>query len=258
MARQNHPINLDEQEQILYNRIIDLARQVKGKGSPRFTAFLDQRQQAVALYAIQSVGDCQGVFYGGEGDSDRKVLGIIDGYAHLTEEMFPITVLGVRFPKDQRLSHRDFLGALMGLMIKRELIGDILISEGKGLIYALSSAATIIASELTQAGRTQVSCTIGKPADWQHEVNFEEINGTVSSLRLDCIVSHLLNLSRDASDKLITSSKVMNNSRLITDGAKQVSQGDIISIRGYGKYVIDEVGDRNKKGRIRIYCKKYA
>lgn len=258
MSRQNHPISLDEQEQILFHRIADLARQAKGKGSPRFTAFLDQRQQAVALYATQTAGDCQAVFFGGEQGSERKVLGISDGFTPLSEEMFPIKVLGVCYPKDQRLSHRDFLGALMGLMIKRELIGDILISEGRGLIYTLSSAAPLILTELTQAGRIGVSCTEGKPADWQHKASFEEIAGTVSSLRLDCIVSHLLNLSRDASDKLIASSKVMNNSRVITDGAKQVSLGDVISIRGYGKYIIDQIGDRNKKARIRIYCKKYA
>lgn len=258
MTRQNHPISLDEQEQILFNRIIDLARQAKSKGSPRFTAFLDQRQQAVALYAVHTVDDCDAVFFGGEAESDRKVLGISDGFVPLNDEMFPIKVLGLRFPKDQKLSHRDFLGALMGLMIKRELIGDILISEGSGLIYALSPAAPLILTELTQAGRTSVSCTEGKPDDWKYEASFEEVIGTVSSLRLDCVVSHLLNLSRDASDKLIASSKVMNNSRVITDGVKQVSLGDVISIRGYGKYIIDEIGDRNKKGRIRIYCKKYA
>lgn len=258
MARQNHPISLDESEQILYNRILDLARQAKSKGSPRFTAFLDQRQQAVALYAVQTAGECQAVFFGGEEGSERKVLGLGSDDFVLNQEMFPIKALTLGFPKDQKLSHRDFLGALMGLMIKRELIGDILISEGKGLLYVLNPAAALILSELTKAGRTAVSCTEGKPADWQHAASFEEISGTVSSLRLDCIVSHLLNLSRESSDKLIAASKVMNNARVITDGAKQVSQGDIISIRGYGKYIIDEVGARNKKGRIRIYCKKYA
>ena len=108
----------------------DLIEGVRSKGAPRFSEFLDERQQALCLPLAQRSG-LPFLFFGGWQDASRRMLGVFPEYWEAQGEDFPLAVLTARIPKGFSLCHRDFLGALMNLGIKREMVGDILV-DGQG------------------------------------------------------------------------------------------------------------------------------
>ena len=115
---------------MLLSRLKDAVR-AAAFGGPRFIGFLDERQRSVLTGALRRQSDVQAVFYGGFPDAQRTLLGIFPVEVPGTEDRFPLRVLRAEFRRQDSLSHRDILGALMGLELKREAVGDIQIGEGR-------------------------------------------------------------------------------------------------------------------------------
>lgn len=257
MSEKKHPISLNAEEEIFISRITDLARQVQKRGVPKFSGFLDVRQQELAIYGINCAGDINYQWDGGYDNAERRVLKLYeDGYG--ASISFPITMLIITYSNKASLSHRDFLGTILGLGIKREVLGDIIVDNGKTYLWILETMKNTILQDLTRVGRYSVEVAETNQQLELPQIKTEEVNGTVSSLRLDCIVSHLLNCSRENAVKLIKSGCVAVRGREILEPSKQVEEDSILSIRGYGRFILKEIGDVNKKGRIRIYCQKYC
>lgn len=157
----------------------------------------------------------------------------------------------------ETLSHRDWLGSLMALGIKRETLGDICCFEGEAYVFAEPRAAAYIESSLCRAGRAKVSaeiCTL--PKDFKIELNFENISTTIASPRIDGVVRALCNVSRDDAAALVSSGLVELNYFTETEVDAKVCRGDIISIRGRGKFFVDSTEDQTKKGRFRLLARK--
>ncbi|MDR2908942.1 MAG: RNA-binding protein [Oscillospiraceae bacterium] len=218
---------------------------------------MDERAVAVAEAFCRRSG-VNGELYGGFNGAARKMAGFFPPWQEPELSAYPIKAVELTLPKGARLTHRDFLGSLMSLRLTRESIGDIVQGEGKCHIFAQATVAPGSMNELVKVGGYGVKCgecagevAPAKPA-------FEERRGTVASARLDNIIKLLTGLSREKGAALIASDQVMLNHIVCPEVDTRVREGDILSIRGHGRFRVEETGPVTKKGRLTIVCAKYT
>lgn len=267
----------EESDRLLRAKTADLARQMQRDNLPCFSRFLDGRERILAqreLQALRFPQDQYCFWEGFEADATtpsaaaplRCMLGLFPDYLALTEgmdrsiweEQFPIFAVTLSYRAQDALTHRDLLGSLMGLDIKRELIGEILTAQDHAVIFCTQTAQQLILSELSRAGRAGVRVQAGRPEQLPPAIRLEDKTGTVSSMRLDCVVSLALNLSREKSAALIEGGQVNLNFFEETKSSREVKVGDILSIRGYGRFLLSQQGALSKKGRIHLTVSRYV
>ncbi len=222
---------------------------------PKYMSFLSA-EQVVLASGILSKRGVAFAFWGGYEAAERQVLGCFPDW--MEDRPFPITPITFSFRKSDLLRHKDFLGSLMALGIKRETVGDILIEKGRAVIFVLDDIADYILSEVSKIGRTGVTVTVGfeKPLPQRNEL--KQFTETLASLRLDCVVSAVAGISRSSAVEKIDNGFVAINSVIVQKSTKIVSDGDIITVRGSGKFIIEASADRTKKDRIILKYKKYV
>ena len=246
----------DKQDKAFAAHISDLFLSAQQNAMTRFSGFLDMHQLTLARQVAVASGYSNYLFFAGYPDGERAMLGVFSPYGE--QESFPIVPITLRFRKEDSLGHRDVLGALIGLEIIREAVGDILIGEGAAVTFVTESVAPILLSELKKVGRCGVKVCRGMPEILPPLHQYLDIPATVSSLRLDCIVAAIAGVSRE------TSSQTFEAQRVCVTGASQcepscnVAEGDVISIRGFGKFLFKSVNGISKKGRLQILCQKYV
>ncbi len=251
--------NLSDEDKLLASSVVDWAQSAQSHFKLKYSHFLNEKQCDIAVAVLNSVGHSSFVLFGGYDNAKRKMLCVYNEYDEPELDDFPFTALTVRFPKNFELSHRDFLGALMSLNIKRESVGDILIDNGACVMFVENSVAGVVTGELTKVGRVGVDiskgCEILSSMDLSDK--FVSISGTVASMRLDCIVALALNMSRSKISPLIASGKVSVNNfeRLSCD--LNLKENDVFSVKGYGKFLLSEVGGKSRKDRMFIRISKY-
>ena len=171
----------------------------------------------------------------------------------------PIRCLRAVFRTDSALTHRDFLGSLMGMGVVREKLGDILVGPDSADLLVLDTVADFLLAGWNSAGRAKLTVT---EIDPEHlhipEACCQELRDTVSSLRLDAVVSAGLKMARGKAAELIASGRVQVNWRECTKPDKALSAGDTVSARGFGKFELTEIGGTTKKGRTAITLKRYV
>jgi len=246
------------EEKLFYDRLSDLVHSVERDWTARFTFFLDERQQALASRHLHYSGFHQFMMFGGFEQAGRKILGLFPEYMEPTSEVFPLKAVTLHYRNEDKPRHQSILGTLMGLNIKRELIGDILIGEEEAVIFLLDPAHTLVLSELTKIGRTGVKVNDGLPDVLPEPYTLKPIGGTVSSLRLDCLVAFFTNLSREKASQLIRSGQVSVNFFEVNEISHLVAEGDVFSIRGYGRFVLSHVGGLSQKGRLHLLGHQYV
>lgn len=244
-----------EGEELILSRLADLQARCLGRDKPCFLGFLDDFQQKVCRDALKR-SPLFSRFYGGYEDAERTFL-CLSPWEGVADESFPIACVEVSFRTQDGLSHRDFLGSVLGLEIKREAVGDILLSEGLARIYLTGTVKELVLSQLTRVGRAGVSCR-EVPLGGTGERHFQEMTGSLSSLRLDCAVAFLAGLSRSVAAELIGSGQVALDGQTATGQARSLSPGEKISIRGKGKFIYDGELGTSKKGRLRVQFRKYS
>lgn len=235
------------------------------------TLFLDVRQQSLVLSNIKISDDVRALPFGGFDTAERNVLVFIPYYFevsdfdslkdYLTEnpEENPLTVLHLKKDSFSTVSHRDYLGALMGLGIKREMVGDIVVTNDGADIIVMKSVAEYIKAELKSVGKASVSIKevrFDEISDMVANVHEEIIN--VSSMRIDNIISACFKLSRSESADAVLSGNVYVNSLQILKCDKKINIGDKIVYRSKGKVVLKEVSGVSKKGRNFIKIDVYS
>lgn len=246
---------LSEEERILCSHIADLADICEEKHIPRFTAFLDINQIEIARSVLGNIGFDEYDFFGGYDGAQRCELGLFPPYSDKRD--FPITALNIEYRRDDRLSHRDFLGAFMSCGINRNTVGDIVVNEGNAIAFVYDTVVGTILNDVRKIGSVGVKISETISPEITAEANFNDISGTVSSLRTDCIISLALRISREKAAQLIKGGSVIINCRQQLSASHDMKCGDVFSIRGYGKFVLYEIGGFTKKNRIRITVKKY-
>lgn len=207
-------------------------------------------------------------FFGGYSDAERKLAVFIPKFYEINEDdiknfldentLNPVCALKITKDRFSSLSHRDYLGAIMGLGIKRDTIGDILINDDGCILFCLKSISGYLIENLKQAGRGQLSVTEYIKTDIDlFESNTDIIFLSVASLRLDCVVAAAFKLSRTVAVEMIKQGVVYVNSLQILKTDYSLNPGDKLVLRGKGKIIIEEITGKSKKGRIHINIKRY-
>lgn len=217
-----------------------------------FTEFLNLDEQSIL---ISSYLPCEK--FGGYDSAERVVAGF---GTDIKKEDYPITCIGIsplnqKF--SQKLTHRDVLGSVMSLGIKREMLGDILINNSEAYLFCLTQISEYIKDNISRISHTSVKAEIVSqiPDGIISEPESREI--IVSSLRLDAIISTVYKLSRSEASKLFSNGRVFVNSKLTENSSHKVRDNDIISVRGYGRFVFENQVRTTKKERLIISVKIY-
>ena len=243
-------------------RIEDMCALAVKRGRPVYSQFLNDREQYEAERILAGRSGIEAVFWGGNDACARKMLRVSEEESYLPGDMsdFPVYSLTLSFRKADKPGHRDFLGAFMGLGIKRETVGDIFIGEGTAAVFCTKTARDMITDGLGTVGRVGVSVTDGLTEEAVSAVrpaSFEEITLTVASERADCVVSGITGLSREKTAAFIRSGGFLLNYAECGDVSRNVSEGDILTVRGHGKFSVSGEAGTTKKGRLKLIIKKY-
>lgn len=240
------PVNSEEKE--FCRHISDLTS--KQSFYPRFTAFLTEREQQLAKFTAEATGvDCS--FWGGHEAAVRKMFST----PAAQPEGFPLEAVTFFFREKDKLTHRDFLGSLMSLGIKRDQIGDISIADGAAVVFASKTVIPLL-GEIEKVGRVGVRQQSGICIDLPQQ-EFVEISVICASNRIDAVISAICGLSREKAAALVKSGAAVINGVQCVSVSENVDEGDIFSVKGYGKFIFKTVGNPTKKGKNHIIIKKY-
>lgn len=226
------------------------------------TGFLDLRQRGLVEGLCKSLSrnaaDVNCVLFGGYEDAERTIALFLPDYAVL-EESHPLTVIRATATAGGRtLTHRDYLGSLVGLGIKREMIGDILTGENGADIIVMQDICDFILFNYSSAGRTSLKVEAVDLGELRiPEKRVVEQKDTVASLRLDNVVSSAFSLSRTKAAEAIRTGVVFVNNMQVEKIDSLVKEGDKLVLRGKGKAILKEVGGRTRKDRIFIITERY-
>jgi len=246
-----------DDERILLSRVLDISRYVKENFEVKTTQFLNGHELVLAQRVLSKTGVCFSAF-GGYDDAQRKVIACYPDFIHLQNEDFPINIIQISGRELGTLSHRDYLGSILGLGIKREKIGDIILTEQGGYLFCFSDISNYIISQLEKVRNKGVKLQICDKLSIQlPEKKFKEIFSTVASLRLDAVISAATAISRNEAADLIKSGKVTLNWEQTESASDIVDTGQIISIKGMGRMEVSEIKGITKKGRLGIITKRY-
>lgn len=238
-------------------RVIDKANGTLKNYDIRFTEFMNPYETRNAEAILNSESDIKYTTDGGYEGAERKIVFIYPFYMEyedIDESLRYLQIEGdFRF---RAVSHKDYLGSVLGLGIKREKIGDILIHEKFCQIIVSPDIADFIIMNLEKVGRNNVSVKeISREQIIPSEKKYKETGCTISSDRIDCVISGIYNISRQESLKYIKAERVHLNYEPIVSASKQVVSGDLLSVRGKGRAEISEIGEITKKGRIKLKSK---
>lgn len=200
-------------------------------------------------------------FFGGFDAAERKLLCYIPDYydpeEYVRSEDSPVTAIRAEISAFDKLTHRDFLGSIMGLGIKRETLGDILVTKDHCDILVLREMQKYLLDHLVSVGRAKVNVsTIALSELEVPEQKVKSITDTVASMRLDGIVASGFSLGRSKASAYITAGRTEVNHILCLKPDKTVEEGDVISVRGLGKLTVKEIRGQTKKGRISVTLEK--
>lgn len=230
---------------MLEKRFNELYNRASQNYYPVFSDFLNLEEQSVLA---KSYLPC--VLYGGYEGAERVVAGFGD---NVCEQDFPIRCVEIK-PVNKKfadkLSHRDFLGGLMNLGIKRELLGDIIIFKNSAYLFCLDKISNYIKDNLSRVRHTtvEVNEVDAPPVKAVEPKGAEEM--VIASLRVDVAVCQVYNLSRNECAKLFETDKVFINSRKLESRSYQLKEGDMVSVRGYGRFQFVSVVRKTKKDRL--------
>ena len=217
---------------------------------PYFMPFMSERKQALLLSELKKAYFDNYLFFGGYGDSERKMLGLF--FDEPSESSFPISAIEFSFRKCDKLTHRDFLGSLMSLGIERETVGDILVEDGLGVVFVKTELSDYVKSQISKVGRIGVKVADADLSKLPQGRGFEEKTYIGSSLRLDNIVAAVCKLSREKTRTVIMSDSACVNFEETKNVSLNLKENDVFTIRGKGKFVLKSILGTTGKGRIRI------
>lgn len=239
---------------IFIARIDDTTQIAERTNKPKFFGFLTAEQAVAVKERLKNRGVKFGLF-GGYENAERVVLGCFPDWA---DEEYPVSAVTFTYRKSDSLSHRDFLGSLMGLGLTRESVGDILVGEGKTVVFLLNDILKYVTEQITKIGKVGVIISLDAPEDLPCGDKLEEFRTTVASERLDCVIASLCNFSRNMATEKIIASMVTVNSFVALKPTQTINSGDIISVRGKGKFIIGQIGEKTRKDRVIVEYKKYV
>ncbi len=249
-------------EKLLLARVLDKLEESEQKNIPKNTKFLNEQERVLVERMMASIGNTSHLFFGGYEGAMRTILIFLPDYMKpekITEDgICPLAFIQAEYSADNKISHRDFLGSLMGAGIKRETVGDILVGEVSCDIVVLKEVLPYLMANFELVGRVKVKTAIITAELLKvPEEKSVLIKDTVASMRLDNVVTSGFSVSREKAGEYVKAGRVSLNFLECSKADKLVSEGDAISLRGMGKIKLQQIGIQTKKGRTAIVVKKY-
>ena len=249
------------EEAQLQKRFLELGKRAERENSYIYTNFLNSMEQNAFLQIAGKLGGMPYRLFGGDESCERKLLSFggeeVFGYV----EEFPIACMRIA-PANEKfaeaLTHRDYLGALMHLGIERDVLGDIRMDGHNAYLFCLLHMEQFLKENLVKIKNTSVRVSAVSELPKAAALSFEEEKVQVASERLDAVIAKLYRLSRGESTMLFAAGKVFVNDKLMENSSYSVRAGDIISLRGYGKFRYEGVTGTSKKGKLIVLLRKYA
>lgn len=248
------------EEEIFKKRLIELAEKSFRNNQYCFTEFLGMMEQDLFFQVQNQLKHVTATMFGGREMAERMMIRFGSSQELGYEEEFPIVCLKIeplmkKFADD--FSHRDFLGAVLNLGIERGEVGDIVITDKTGYIFATEKMAPYICENLGKVKHTHVKCTYTEQLPDDVQVKSEKIMLQVSSERVDGIIAKVYHLSRSESLCLFYVKKVFLNGKCCQNNSCTVKAGDSIAVRGYGKFIYQGSVRVSKKGKLQVEVERY-
>ena len=226
-----------------------------------FTDFLDMLQLS-AFYGMENELKYAGVTVsGGTEGCERCMIRFGSEENCGYEEAFPIVLLHIsplQKKFSETLTHRDFLGSVIGLGIERTKLGDLYVRENECYIFVSDTISEYILETMSSVKHTSVKVETVASVPDTIAPKLEEENIIVSSNRLDAIIARVYKLSREPAIKLISEGKVFINGREMTGNAKSLKEGDVVSVRGRGRFIYDGDDGVTRKNKLNVRIKRYV
>lgn len=251
-------MNGQSEQQALAKRFAELSARAERRGVYTFTPFLDLAQQSV-LRAMERQLPLPPRWFGGYAGAERQLACFGRPEEVGAPPAPPIVCLQVKAKSERfarALGHRDLLGAVMALGVRRELIGDILPRGKGGYLFCLEEIGEYLCAQLTEVGSAAVTCT---PCAGPEGALCQPVPETVisASLRLDGLIAAVWDLSRSESAGLFPKQLVFVNGRGVLSPGENARPGDIVSVRGRGRFRLEGVAGETRKGRLRVTVARY-
>jgi len=247
------------EDRVLVSRLLDKVEQCR-YSSFVYSDFLSPYEAAIAKKILDRLNDVFYTFIGGYQEAERVIAVISPDFIDETDAFHsaPLSFLRITPVIEKPLSHRDYLGSLLGLGIKREKMGDILVCETYADVFLIDKIAEYVLYNLDRIGNVKVNCELLDVYEYTAPQKREKlINTTVASLRADSVASSGFGISRTKVMDYFKAQRVNVNWELIQNPSKQLSEGDVISIRGMGRAVLEKVVGSTRKDRISIIIKRF-
>ena len=264
-GREREKFKSDENK-LLIAKVIDKYKFSKTKNKITYTDFLTISEISIIKKFLKQENIKNYIFFGGRKDADRNVLifypeKIIDNTTDIIQKNYKniFQVIRIKLPNNIKYEHREFLSGIMKIGIKREKFGDIIVTEYGADIIVLTEISKILMDNLKNLTRfKKAEITLENIENLTIVENqFEELNIIVNSIRLDAFVSGLARCSRSGAEELIKQGKVLLNSINEFKSSKKININDIITIRGKGKFIFEEIEKQTKSGKFLLKIKKY-
>jgi RNA-binding protein YlmH len=232
----------------------EFVERVETQYAPHLTEFLDPRQAFILESIVGQNPDVQFSFSGGYEAAERRRALIYPSYFEPTDEDFEIAMFEIVYPiKFAELSHGKILGSLLSVGIRRDFFGDIISDGERWQIFLAKETENFVTGQVEKIGKISVRLEersytdiLLPKDDWTQEFS------TISSLRLDNLISSVYNISRTRSKQLIDAKKVRVNWTEETRGDFQVELLDVVSVRGFGRIQLQGIEGKTKKDKIRV------
>lgn len=260
-----------EEDKFLVAKILDKIQFASQKNQIQTTDFLDGYEQKIGLKVLQQVKCKNAIFYGGYEEAERKMIYFLPeklmdliGENLQNDKMVQIEMkaISIQLPNDLKgkYQHRDYLSGLMKLGIKREKVGDILVREDGADILVQEDILNYLLTNLPELTRFQKAEIFSKEISKLEVVpiRLEKVTILVPQLRLDVVISELLHVSRTKANEIILQERVLVNYETKTKNATMLQTGDLLTIRGKGKFKIGEIINQTAKGKLRVEVERYV
>ncbi|MGE5454338.1 MAG: RNA-binding protein [Methylocystaceae bacterium] len=241
----------DSDEALALARVLDLAQQAERRGQ-QAGDFLEPRLQQLTTKLMSRQTQVQVDWQGGYTEAERKRIVL---YRPMSLPANSCALLLLK--ADKELQHRDCLGSLLGLGLRREKVGDIVLAGASGYLIVAQEVGEFVAANLMRVGRQDVAVNLVDVIADLEPVPPKVITTTVASMRLDAIMAAGFDLSRSDAGQLIKAEKVKVNYLATVHPDQQLQEGDLISVRGYGRLKLILLGGKNRKARQRLTLERY-
>ncbi|XID95309.1 RNA-binding protein [Paenibacillaceae bacterium WGS1546] len=261
MAREGIYEHFHPDEKAFVDRAWEWVERAAERHETKRTDFLDPRQAHILSTLANRHPDARVVLHGGAERAERKRALIGPDYRSFEAADFGIAVLDIA-SDDRRiadLDHGDYLGALLGLGIKRDKIGDLHVG-GQGCHALIAEEiGGFLAGHLKQAHRVDVTVSVRPLNELREAVpELDEQVITVASMRLDGIASDAFRMSRAKTVAPIRAGRCRVNWKPAEDPSVTLRAGDVVSMKGFGRFKVLDVEGVSKSGRIRVRIGKFV